>query len=98
MNVLELSQQIYNDQQRLQAKQIKGYAIYPLYHYDGIRFSVSVADGNYDYENPKYMVFNADCELINHVGFTGLLDDKLTNVPHVEFAKALKQYLAQEVE
>jgi hypothetical protein len=92
MNVLEISQQIYNDQQRLQAKQIKGYAICPLYHYQQIRFTVALSDGNYDPESPKYMVFNADCELINYVGFTGL------HVPHVEFAKALKQYLSQEVE
>ena len=92
MKVLELAQQIYNDQQRLQAKQIKGDAICPLYHYEQLTFSVSIDDGNYDPESPKYMRFDADFELINYVGFTG------SHVPYVEFAKALKQYLAQEVE
>jgi len=91
MNVLELAQQMYNDQKLLQAKRIDGYAICPLYHYEQLTFSVSVFDGNYDATNPKFMIFDANCVWIDCVGFTGL------HVPHVEFADALKQYLAQDV-
>jgi len=96
MNVLELSQQIYNDQQRLKANHIKGYAICPLYHYEQLTFSVSIPDGNYDPENPKYMymIFNVDCELINHVG----IQSESIDYEESMFSSALKQYLAQEVE
>ena len=94
MKVLELAQQIYNDQKRLQAKRIDGYAICPLYHYDQLTFSVSPADGNYDPENPKYMRFDANCNLIGSVGFQSESIDFEEGI----LSSALKQYLAQEVE
>ena len=98
MKVLELAQQMYNDQKRLQAKRIDGYAICPIYHYEDLRFTVNCPQ-DYDLKNPKYMGFNADCELIEHFGFTGLLLKSLiTDEQHQEFAAALEQYLAQDVE
>ena len=93
MNVLELAQQIYSDQKRLQAKRIDGYAICPIYHYDDLRFTVNRSQ-NFDPQIPEYMAFNADCELIISVGFQSESIDFEEGI----LSSALKQYLAQEVE
>lgn len=94
MKVLELAQQIYNDQKRLQSKQLDGYVICPLYHYEQLTFSVSVFDGNYEPENPKYMRFDANCNLISSVGF----QSESIDFEERMLSDALEQYLAQEVE
>lgn len=96
MNVLELAQQIYNDQQRLKAKQLNDYVVAPIYELDEIQFTVcrfvDVTMGDY-----SYMKFDKDCKFIGFHGYNKLdknESDWLLN----DLADALKQYLAQEVE
>ena len=92
MKVLELAQQIYNDQERLKPKQINGYSICPIYHYEDLRFTVNRSQ-NFDPQIPEYMAFNADCELIISVGF----QSESIDFEERMLKDALKKYLAQEV-